>query len=143
VRVLLRTLGVLLGLSASAAADVVDLGRDATGRAQIVRRARMSYPREAKERGVVGTVVLRVLVGVDGRPMPRKDECCRPFASASRKERRERWHRTKCMYSTAGPLALVTGTLEGWAEAEWTTFLLDDGTPAPFWLTVRSVYKPR
>jgi|GEM_PF-5001559 len=61
-----------------------------------ISRPTIRYPEGAKKHGIEGRVDLRMLVGENGRVVPRSRTECTPFSAATRLERRTRWHPRLC-----------------------------------------------
>lgn len=107
---------------------------------KFVERPSVIYPRGAMADGIEGTVVLRFLLGADGRIVRRADPECR-WASLTRQERRaasfDSWW---CVEATGGPRALVRATLEAYATARFEPFTTKDGTPSPRYFELKTTY---
>lgn len=104
------------------------------------RKPNILYPDQAKQLGVEGNVRVRILVDTDGKTVKRKDEACKGFHSADKKERRVRWHPNLCIEAVSGPEILYYDTLVAWGTAKWRPWV-SGNVNARYYANVETNYK--
>ncbi len=119
--------------------DVASLGfGESQGLCQ--RKPNITYPEQAKTMGVEGTVRVKILIDTNGKIVKRKEDICKRFQEADKKERRTRWHPGLCIEAVSGPEPLYYETLVAWGTTKWSPYK-SGNVFTRYFANVETVYK--
>jgi hypothetical protein len=118
--------------------DPLEIGHDAIpeGLDLALGPIRLQYPARAREAGVRGTVIVRILVDRDGTLVPRDDAGCKSEQPDSAGlDENGMWHPRVCIRADGGHPDLWWAALSAWSDMRFRP-LLRDGVSTRAWMRV-------